>query len=130
MTDKEYRQQKQRVRKLIKKWVRPLGLNWWRIDFAYERINKHEGQPTYAPMDVGGYFEVVMETRCDPYYLKAHITVYLQVTQDLDDDDLEQSFLHELMHVFLSPMKTKQKAGEEELVATKLAQAFMWSSKK
>lgn len=129
MTDKEYRQQRRRIQSLIKKWVQPLGLRWWSINFEYEREDKHSGGSAYAPMDVGGYWETVMDTRCDPNYLKATITVYCRVIKDMNDDDLELSFLHELMHIFVSPMHTQKTAKEEELVATKLAQAVLWSRK-
>lgn len=127
MNDKEYQIEKKRIQTLIKKWVKPIGLGWWNIRFEYERADKNSGDTTYAPMDIGGYYETVMETRCDPYYLNAAITVYCRVTKEMSDEDLELAFVHELMHVFLSPMHTKQTRKEEELVATKLAQGFIWS---
>lgn len=131
MTDKEYEQQKNRIRKLIKKWVKPLGLNWWRIDFEYKRENKSILESTnYSPKDINGNWVCAMDTRADPYYLTACVTCYLPVLVNVDDEDLEEYFLHELMHIFLRPMRHKKTANEEELVATKLAQAFIWSQDK
>ena len=128
MTDKEYEFQKKRIRRLIKKWIKPIGLNWWKIDIEYDRgIRDDNSNPAYSPKVVKGKWVTMMETNCDPYYLKANIVCYLPDVARIEDEELEETFLHELMHIFLSPMKSKQKAKEEELVATKLAQAFIWS---
>jgi hypothetical protein len=129
MTDKEYRIQKARIRKLIKKWVKPLGLGWWRVTFDYHR-EQPPSNTDYAPKSVNGTWVSAMTTMADPYYLTATIDCYLNVLKDCKDDDLEEYFVHELMHVLLSPMHHKKKAAEEELVATKLAQAVIWTNKK
>jgi hypothetical protein len=126
MTDKDYKIQKKRIQKLIDKWIQPLGLNWWRIDIAYERERKSEGKTEYAPTDINGEWDTIFDVRCDHNYGKAYITCHLLVTRSLTDAELEESFVHELMHIFVSPMHTKQKAGEEELVATRLAKGLLW----
>lgn len=130
MTDREYEFEKKRIRKLIKKWVKPIGLDWWTINFVFERQEKNPYEKfDYSPKDINGIWACAMDTRADPYYLTATITCYLPILKNIDDSDLEEYFLHELMHVFLRPMHNKQTAKEEELVATKLAQAFVWSKK-
>ena len=129
MTDKEYNLQKSRMRKLAKKWVKPLGLNWWRMEFIYHRESENSGEPSaYSPKlnSSGQRWVVTMSTSADPYYRKAMISVYIPEIIDLADDELEETFLHELMHVFLSPMKSQKYAKEEEFVAQSLAQAFIW----
>jgi len=70
-----------------------------------------------------------MATRADYNYLQATIIAYLPQVKELTDDDLEETYLHECMHILLSPMKHKSLAKEEELVATQLARAFIWSKK-
>lgn len=128
MTDKEYKEQKQRIRKLIKKWVQPLGLNWYSIEFIYERVIKPDDRQTaYSPKNVSGYWQTVMDTTADPYYCTASVTCYLPIVKDLNDRELEETFLHELMHIFLSSMHDKKSAKEEEQVATRLAKAFIWA---
>lgn len=128
MNDREYTKQKTRVRKLIKKWVKALGFGWWQMEFAYCRESKHDTEPTaYSPKLSGNRWVTIMETGSDPYYKKAMITVYIPEIVDLGDDELEEVFLHELMHVFLSPMKDRKHAKEEEFVAQSLAQAFIWA---
>lgn len=128
MTDKEYNYERNRIRKLISRWRDRLGLGWWRIDFEYEREEpEFTGSTDYAPLDIDGIWRNVAVTRCDPNYLKATIVFYIVQIRKLDDEELETVFVHECMHVILSPMHTKQTAKSEELVATKLAQSFIYT---
>ena len=127
MTDKEYAFQKKRVLDLRKKWHSLLGLGWWKVEFNFCREPKDSSEKsTYAPKAVGGFWSVVMETSSDPYYLTANVTCYLTECMKLDDSDLEETYLHEMMHIFLAPMQHNKKSGEEERVATSLARAFQW----
>jgi hypothetical protein len=128
MTDKQFREQKKRITKLIDKWERQLGLRWWTVSHEWAREHKEYSEHTsYEPINVKGNWECAMCVTSDYYYKQATITFFLPVCADLKDAQLEQSFVHELMHIFLNPMKTKQKAKEEELVATMLASAMIWS---
>jgi hypothetical protein len=127
MTDKEYEIEKKRIRALANRWIRPLGLNWWKLDFEYERFDFHEeiddkGEST---VDKG----VIACCSASPEYLEAKIVFYLRKTKSLSDDDLEDTFVHELMHVFVSPMSTKETVKQEEFTATTLARAFIWLRK-
>lgn len=127
MTDREYLQQKKRVRLLMNKWVKPLGLRRWKIEFIYSREKRDDHQESsYRPPSKHGEWITAFATTADPYYLTATITAYFPALIDVDDTDLEEYFLHELMHVFLSPMHHHATRKEEELVATTLAQAFQW----
>jgi hypothetical protein len=127
MNDKEYETQKGRIKKLTAKWVKAIGLGWYKINIEYIREEKQPENTDYSPKVIDGKWVTALDTSCDPYYLTAQIRCYLPILKDMDDEDLEEYFLHELMHIFLSPMHTKAKAKEEELVCTKLAQAFVWS---
>jgi hypothetical protein len=66
-----------------------------------------------------------MSVVTDYYYKTAAITFYLETVKEYED--IEQYFVHELMHIFLKPMQTRAKYDEEELVATHLANAFIWA---
>lgn len=127
MNDKEYITEKKRIQKLIKKWVKPLGLGWWYIDFTYNRDNSDESLE-YKPREVDGKWEWVMVTSCDPAYLRARIICNLKVVKDLDDYDLEHSFVHELMHIFMATIHSPKTIMAEETIATQLARAFIWVS--
>ena len=47
MTDKEYREQKARVKKYIDKWFKALGMGWFHIDMTWSR-ERDEDQPNTA----------------------------------------------------------------------------------
>lgn len=130
MNDKEYIAQKRRIQKLIKKWVRPLGLGWWTINFSYRRESSlMPAETEYHPKTINGTWVSAFITCADWCYQTATIECYLNILKDVNDDELEEYFVHELMHIFLSVMHTQDKAGEEELVATQLAKAFIWTNK-
>lgn len=130
MRDKEYNFQKKRIQKLIKKWVGPLGLRWYRLKFNYHDVPNME-ESDYEPKSIDGMWETAMATCADHNYCTASIDFYLPTIAKIkDDDEVEEYFIHELMHIFLRPMHSKETAAQEELVATKLAQAFFWVTKK
>jgi len=125
MTDKEYNTQKKRVKALIKKWHKLIGLNWWRVTYSYSRTVKDDNDTTYDP---GRGWAVAADCDTDSNYLTATITFYLPNVADIPDEYLEEIYLHEVMHIFINPMQTKEKAAEEERVATTLARAMAWAS--
>lgn len=128
MTDKEFNLQKKRVSALIKKWVKQIGLGWWTIEYEFfrESIDPSE-KTTYEPPVISGRFVCSMATQADYYYRIAKISFYLPECKEISDSRLESCFVHELMHIFLSPMRSKSKSGEEEQVATSLADAIIWA---
>lgn len=90
MTDKEYKEQKLRIKKLISKWFHPAGFGWWRVDFIYSRDRHPDNQ------------NVAGETRPDWKYSHGSITYYLPVIAELSDEELEHTFVHELCHLTIS----------------------------
>lgn len=127
MTDKQYKEQKARMKKLINKWVAPLGLNWWKLQYEWIRSDHDGGETTYMPFTGKDQkFTCIMSVVTDYYYKTATIQFYLLTLMDYSDEELERHFVHECMHIHLKAMQTKQKAAEEELVATSLADAFIW----
>lgn len=130
MTDKEYKKQSKRVERLFHKWVGPLGLKWWEISLHCVRERKTGDTSSYAPPDIDGFFTCIFDVHCDYFYKTADINAYIPIVEGIEDEaNLERYFLHELMHILVRPMKHKQKAGEEEQVATMLADAFLWVAK-
>jgi hypothetical protein len=134
MNDKDYAAQKARLKKLIDKWVKPIGLGWWNVQFAYSR----------EPLDLGphiantGTEQCVAKTHAHWQYLDALIEWNMQRIEEMDDEDLERAFVHELCHVFVNEMRMwgnaemeTEKADEairhEERVVTQLTNAFLWT---
>ncbi len=122
MTDKEVKTQIARIQKLIDRWIRPLGLDWWRIHVHYERNPSPDKDGSYVGL-------MRMETHWE--YLVASITVFLPHMVDMKDQDLEIAFLHELSHILVAEMRPAKCDDDyvrhEERVVSTLAYAFYWS---
>lgn len=117
LTDKRFNVQKKRVMALIKKWVVPIGLGAWNLKFYFER------EPdTSSGKDS---LDVLFSVTPDWKYQHAGIYCQLSVAEDIDDRELEEAFVHELMHIYVSPMSTKEKDEQEEYVVTLLAKAML-----
>lgn len=125
MTDKEFNTQKKRIRSLITKWHKAIGMNWWRVEYIYSRERRDDSATTYDP---GQGWDVAADCQTDSNYMTATVTFYLPNIATIRDEELEEIYLHELMHVLINPMQTKKKAAEEERVATTLARAMIWAS--
>lgn len=127
MDDAAYEEQKTRVERLIAKWVEPIGLRWWRIQFCWKRRYDKKDMDTDGE-DHGSIR--VFTCYSDWRYLHATITAFLPAVEECEDDALEGLFVHELMHIFLSELRQDDETGvflaHEERVATTLARGFMY----
>jgi len=111
------KKQRKRIRALADKWLQPLGLLWWGIEFRH--IKDRAG----FKRDNGN--EALMIVYADWRYMKAVVEVNTEMMKDIDDDELELSFLHEMCHIILDEMDCPDK-DHEERVATTMAHAFRW----
>jgi len=125
MNDKEYNAQKKRIRKLKKKWHEALGLNWWRVTYVYSRESR-DGTP--VSYDNGNDWDIAATCECDSNYMTATITFFLPQLVNIEDEELEEIFLHECMHILINPMRHKNRSAEEERVATTLARSVIWAT--
>jgi hypothetical protein len=131
MKDAEFKVQKDRLTKLQDKWIQPLGLRWWRVNFAYSdqplKSDAPDGRTCFA------------QAMVDWEYLNATITFDMQaVADEKDDEQLEQTFVHECCHILVNEMrmwadsempseKHHEAMKHEERVVTQLANAFIWA---
>jgi hypothetical protein len=124
VNDAEAEAQKDRVRALWDRWGDPLGLVLWSVRFAWDRTAAKDDDNPGGATVWRKHFQVSADWR----YLDALVTAYLPNLEPLDDAMLEQSFLHECMHIFLNELRgagfTKDFGAREERVATVLAKAF------
>jgi hypothetical protein len=116
-------EQRARIDALCDKWLVPLGLGPWNIDFYF---NSDRGD---FKTDNDG--EILMRVSHDWRYLQASVAVNVRFMREIDDEYFEQCFLHELMHLHLSELQacSEDFCDHEEHVATKLAKAFLWCVK-
>lgn len=118
MTDKEYKATKVRIQKMLKKW-RPAGFGWFHISYSYER--EHDENPRLA-------------AKCDVdwQYKSAHITFFAPVMSELDDERLENTVVHELCHVLISPIQDFSDENTRQMTeytTSLVADSLIWASK-
>lgn len=122
MNDAEYEAQKARVTAFLDIWIAPLGLRWWKLTHVWKRTTE---SGTHGPL----------QATCSAAweYMDACIEWYLPTIATLADDALEDTVIHELMHVLVNEMSVannQEAAGDndahEERVVTTLAKAAMW----
>jgi hypothetical protein len=120
MNDEEFARQKARIEPLIARWVEPIGLGWWTLTFGYCR-GEFEVDGESAP-------QALACCTANWRYLHAYIEFNMSRVQNVDDDELERGFVHELMHVFLNETRENGKdwLDHEERVATMLSKSFVW----
>lgn len=126
MTDAEFAALKARVRALADKWIGPLGLKWWRVELDFDRAGFERSEE----MRAGNQF-CLMRCYVMWQYLTATIEVNAPECAELTDERLEETFVHELAHIFLHEMRAIGERREgwldhEERVATQLGRAFIW----
>ena len=115
LTDKDYRRQVKRIKKLIKKWHSPL-VGWWRVEHAYYR----EG---LSPEDRAA--GALASTHAEWEYLMATISWDIPEVAQTSDEYLEYAMVHELCHLLVNEMHADG-VDHEERVVTTLARAFKW----
>lgn len=100
MTDAEYKVEKARVQKYLDKWFKTMGLGWFRVDMEWSR--EHDG-------------ETAARTYSSWQYKTATITWFLPHLANQDDDKVEATVVHELVHVLLSGIAQNMVDDDETL---------------
>jgi len=134
LTDKEYASVGRRMKALVAKWVRPIGLGWWRVTVSVFR-QEAEMPNTANKQGVDSQWQLAMSTNVSWAYRDGKISVNGEVANEMSDEHLEAAFLHELGHLFLNEMRSIAKdegladnwLEHEEHVATILGQALGWA---
>lgn len=121
MNDKEYAQQKKRVQRLIDKWFKPLGLEWFVVTMDWERERDRDNPDTAA------------KTTTHWQYRQAWIKWFVPALVDNDDDFLEGIVVHEFTHILLSPLclidREEDLPLQHEYATECVARAIQWARK-
>lgn len=126
MNDAAAAKLQKRIMALGDKWVLPLGFGNWRVTHEYFR----EGIPPLDASDLVADSKVLMRVTTIWEYMRVNIMVDLTQLDDIEDDELERNYLHELGHAFLSIVLDTPKEGRAravEHVATMLGNAFFYT---
>ena len=133
MNDKDYETQKRRIRAIVKRY-RPIGLDWWHLEFAYAR-HPSDMPEVASPLVTSGRWEATASTNVAWQYRDARITFNVEAAQETDDEDLELRFLHEYAHCLVNEMRSistdegliQNWIEHEEHVCTGIAYALYWA---
>mgnify|MGYP001091125886 CR=1 FL=1 len=121
MNDREYAAQKKRVMALIRKWRSILGLNGDRIHFTWHRTPCPESPST------------VMWVKANWQYRNHYMDIYLTEVLELPDDELEETVVHEFVHLLIHPAtgdsdgKSPAEVEKMEFATTSVAYAIIWA---
>lgn len=130
MKDADFKQQKARIQRLIARWVKTVGLGWWKVHFDYW------DDPSKFHAEDNGHVatRALATTTADWRYMEATISFNMLAVEEMDDDDLEYAFVHELCHVLIHEMRADHEGervhehvDHEERVCTTLAHALLWT---
>jgi hypothetical protein len=122
VNDTELQAAQARIEALHERWAPHIGLGWWKIVYRWHR----------GPIP-GGKDEALMTCEVLPGYHRAVINLNGPAVLEESNADLEEGFVHELMHVFLGPLWEARNYSDddarrdvEEGVATALGHGFQW----
>lgn len=108
-----------RIRKIIDKWLKPLGLLWWHIEINYCLDRRDFQKPN-------GY-ETAARATTRWSYMRAEIDLNLECLAEQTDKHLEETLVHEFMHILINEMREDDPdLKHEERVCEQLAHAFLW----
>jgi hypothetical protein len=127
MTDSEYDRVKERLMNLKDFW-RVIGIGWWHIRLELEREGIRQTDAQYVSAEQT-FFRVSVDWR----YMEATIHCSMPALATLDDETLEEMFVHELMHIMVNEMRSDagtNSIDHEERVCQTLALGFCWLKKR
>ena len=112
MNDKDFEKQKARIKKFIRKWENVFELDQWDIIYYWTR----EYDKDDARANVRGRWQ----------YRHALIEFFLpEIADEKDDDIIEKSVIHELIHIILLPMSKGKASNEQEYTTVSLQRAIV-----
>lgn len=116
---------KKNIRRIVKKWYEPLGLEWWTVDINY--IYESPTSSAHPGAGVGA------SSRPQWEYKQASINFYLPELLGMNLESLENLIVHELVHTHLSIMQADMKPSQHddyqklvELTTTLITEALLW----
>jgi hypothetical protein len=129
MSDQEFEQAQTRIKGCCGKWIKPLGLLWWRdITNEFYRDSVSMARATNRET----HTETIADTHVEWAYLDAVVRWNCEKVSTLSDDDLDYAVRHEFAHMLVAEMRewgdvhSENKIAHEERVCTMLGQAFDW----
>lgn len=112
MTLKDYNKTRADLKRLVKRWRKPLGLDDYH-EFAIYYDNQYCEENKHTAARISS----------DWRYKDASVTFYLPKCTEIEPEELEYVFLHEVMHAKVNQMRylDDDDVDHEERVCTELA---------
>jgi len=111
---------RKRFKRLWKEVARPMGMAWWNITCVFSTDRERFVRPNDS--------ECLMICNADWRYGIATIDVNVGRADETSDADLEEYYVHEMMHVLVNETRQGEDCwAHEERVVTGLTKAFMWA---
>lgn len=107
---------KELISERITWWKAKMGLGYWNVRYDFQK-----GKP--EQLEDG--FQICARCGADWAHEDALITFYPKAMKNYSEDEIENTVVHELLHIFVNEMRQKG-LDHEERVVTELAKAFIW----
>jgi len=107
----------------VEKWCKKTWAGWWKVEVVYyseHEFLKHEEDASIFTLAI---------CHNNWQYMEAKINVNSDNLEDINNDEIEYTAVHELMHIFLNEMRCEG-IEHEERVATMLARSFLLAVEK
>lgn len=121
MKKKTLKREKKRCQRLLKPWIRALGLDYWEYEFIYYR---DETDYQYDTNTSGNGIAVVW---VQWEYLRFKVAINVPMIRHMSDDRLRRVLVHELCHVLVEETKEPDENNKHnERVVTNLQKVLFW----
>lgn len=101
MNDKQYNQLRNKILKLLDKWVKPMGLGWYSILYVWKRDKPDDGVGATTDYSLWMYKKIT---------ISFNMPILLEVT----DKELESTVTHELCHILVAPLANNMRLADTE----------------
>lgn len=122
MNDKEWKIKKKKVKTILDKWSRNMGLGWYRVTISWKSGDAPSSRTNEEDKAVANISTQWM-------YRSAHLTIYLEEFPD-QEEEIERIIVHELCHIYVNPLRSQTSDHYdfdlEEYCVESLASAFLW----
>ncbi len=115
---------KKLIRRYIKRWRTILGLYQWKIKTFYHK----DPEDILKNFDTGKRSMSSAMVNADWKYRSANIHFNMLNVNELPPAEIEETVVHELVHVLVNEMR-EDGIHHEERVVTDLTAAFLWTRK-
>lgn len=123
LDDARFKKEKARIGKFLTKWQGPMGLRAYKIQVIWDRSYSRGGEAAFCDMSRWHYHEF-------------EITFFIPSLMDENDETVERTVVHELVHCLLAPISVNMRETDKnseyrreimEFSTEAVTKALQWS---